>query len=248
MSKYSGQIRCKKFCVHNAAKARDEFRLAPVRYTTFDRNYFVAIAAADAGITEEQMSAALRAYQTQFDQLLLNGHSIELAGLGNFRLSMSFRAKEEIADVNIEDCFQRLRVVLRCSKELRDDMKGISHIVDPLQVAASGNAANRQHFYLNYQLPTQVTLNLQTRLCMYCSEGLPNLSSLGDLYFVVDHPDYGSVTLTYLNTSPATPTFVGEAPGGHEFSIAFISESDHLRIDEFIGFGDGAVLKAFGGR
>lgn len=247
MSKYSGQIRCKKFCAYNAAKERDEYRLAPVRYTTFDRNYFVEMAAADAGITEEQMNAALRAYQTQFDQLLLNGHSIELAGLGNFRLSMSFKAEDELADVNIDDCFKRLRVVLRCSKELRDDMKSISHIVDPLQVVASGNSVNRQYFYLNYQLPTPVTTGVVNRLTIYSTTGIINLSSMSNLYFLVDHPEYGPAKLVISGVPGVTTTFTGQSAGGHEYSLAFAQTGGTMQIDEAVGFADGGIIKVFGG-
>ncbi len=243
MSKYSGQIRCKKFCAYNAAKGRNEYRLAPVRYTTFDRNYFVEMAANDAGITEEQMNAALRAYQTQFDQLLLNGHSIELGGLGNFRLSMSFDAVDNIEDINIDERFNRLRVVLRCSKELRDDMKSINHIVDPLQTAVTGNSLNRLHCYLNYQLPSPVE-GPRSRLKIFCTEGLINLSSLGDLWFFVDDPDYGPANLTYDNTSPTNPTWKATV-GGHEYSMVFTNNGDSLEVDEINGF---STIKAFGGK
>lgn len=245
MSKYSGQIRCKKFCAYNAAKGRNEYRLAPVRYTTFDRNYFVEMAAADAGITEEQMNAALRAYQTQFDQLLLNGHSIELGGLGNFRLSMSFKAKDNIADVNIDDCFERLRVVLRCSKELRDDMKSINHIVDPLQLATSGNSLNRQQFYLNYQLPHANDGHIRSRLKVICTDTMINTSALGDLWFMVDDPEFGPATLTFDSSSAInTPTWRAEV-SGHEYTMVFNVDGNTLEIDEMNGF---STLKGFGGK
>lgn len=243
MSKYSGQIRCKKFCSHNAVKNRDYYRLAPVRYTTFDRNYFVEMAANDAGITEEQMNAALRAYQTQFDQLLLNGHSIELAGLGNFRLSMSFKAKANLEDINIDDDFKRLRVVLRCSKDLRDDLKSINHIVDPLQTAVSGNSANRGHYYLNYQLPSPVA-GPRSHMKIFSIEGLINLSSLSDLWFQVDDPEYGPAKLTYDATSLTIPTWKATV-SGHEYSMTFTNNGDSLQVDEMNGF---STIKAFGGK
>lgn len=247
MSKYSGQIRCKKFCAFNGVKKRNEYRLAPVRYTTFNRNYFVEMAAADAGITEEQMNAALRAYQTQFDQLLLNGHSIELAGLGNFRLSMSFKAKDTLEEVNIEDCFERLRVILRCSKELRDDMKSVNHIVDPMQLAVSGGNLARQYFYLNYQLPCRVSSQLtaiQTYLRVYCTDIAINVSALGDLWFQVEDDEYGPATLTYDPTSLNNPVFKAEVDG-HEYSMTFNINGNALEIDEMLGF---STIKAFGGR
>lgn len=245
MSKYSGQIRCKKFCSYNAARQGNMYRLAPVRYTTFDRNYFVEMAANDAGITEEQMNAALRAYQTQFDQLLLNGHSIEMAGLGNFRLSMSFKAHDNLEDINIDEDFERLRVVLRCSKDLRDDMKSIRHIVDPMTVAASGNSVNRQHFYLNYQLPAaKEQSGITENLRIYTLEGLINLSSLGDLWFLVDDPEFGPAKLTYDATSGTSPTWKATV-SGHEYEIVFTNGGTYLDIDEMNGF---STLKAFGGR
>lgn len=239
MSTFSGQIRCKKMMSYNAAKGKDLYRISPYRYTTFNRAYFVSMAAADAGITEEQMSAALRAYQTQFDQLLLNGHSLQLEGLGNFRLSMSFKAAEEIEDVNIDSGFERLRVVLRPSKELRDEMKSINHIVDPIVTAKSGNSLTGGNFFLNHQIPFEPLVN---KMRIYVDKDTINLSGMTNLFFIVTNDDYGDLKLIANTPSLNEIIFEDEDSVAHmKFNF---TAGNYVTLTEFAGFN---AIKMFGG-
>lgn len=237
---FSGQIRCKKFMSYNAAKERDEYRISPYRYTTFNRAYFVSMAAADAGITEEQMSAALRAYQTQFDQLLLNGHSLQLEGLGNFRLSVSFKAATEISDVNIDEGFERLRVVLRPSKELRDEMKSINHIVDPMVTAKSGNSLTGGSFWLNYQLPASPVVG---RTKIYVDKDQINLSGMTNLFFVVGSDAFGDVKLT-VDETPSLNEITFRNESGDVGMTFTYNAGNYVTLSEK---SDVDTIKIFGG-
>lgn len=240
MSTFSGQIRCKKFMSYNAAKQKNLYRISPYRYTTFNRAYFVAMAASDAGITEEQMSAALRAYQTQFDQLLLNGHSLQLEGLGNFRLSMSFKAYDEIEDVNVEEGFERLRVVLRPSKELRDEMKSINHIVDPMVTAKSGNSLTGGNFWLNYQLPAAPVVG---RLKIFVDKDQINLTGMSSLFFVVSNDEHGDVKLTVADTPSLSEITFRDVSGDVGMTFTF-GAGNYVTLSQKSEVG---VIKMFGG-
>lgn len=239
MSTFSGQIRCKKFMSYNARTAKNMFRISPYRYTTFNRAYFVSMAAADAGITEEQMSAALRAYQTQFDQLLLNGHSLQLEGLGNFRLSMSFKAFDEISQVNIDEGFERLRVVLRPSKELRDEMKSINHIIDPIVTAKSGNSLTGGNFFLNHQIPFEPLVD---KMRIYVDKDTINLSGMTNLFFIVTNDDFGDLKLTAGTPSVNEITFTDEDSVAHA-TFSFTA-GNYVTLTDFAGFN---AIKMFGG-
>lgn len=240
MSKFSGQIRCKKFMSYNSRTGKNAFRISPYRYTTFNRAYFVSMAAADAGITEEQMSAALRAYQTQFDQLLLNGHSLQLEGLGNFRLSMSFKSFDEISQVNIDEGFERLRIVLRPSKELRDEMKSVNHIVDPMVTAKSGNSLTGGNFWLNYQLPAAPVVG-RTRI--YVDKDQINISGMSNLFFVVSDDEQGDIKLTVQDTPSLNEITFRDESGEVGMTFTYVS-GNYVTLTEI---SDAGTIKMFGG-
>lgn len=148
MKQYSGQIRCRKYLTYSGLSHTNKWKLTPYRYTSFNQATFVKMAAEDAGVTEEQMNAALKAYQTQFRQLLLNGHSINMGSLGTFRLSMSAKSAASSDDVTT-DLIRRLRVIYTPSVQIKDGMKAINHIVDDIQYAYSNN----KKFLLNRRCP-----------------------------------------------------------------------------------------------
>lgn len=249
MSTFSGQIRCKKIASRcKLGQFRNNnylaWRLSPYRYSTFNRGYFVSMAAADAGITEEQMSAALRAYQTQFDQLVLNGHSIQMEGLGNFRLSCSMKGVQDVSDVSM-DLFKRLRVILRPSKELSNEIKSVQHIVD---APISANSGSDGKYVINYQLPLVYPKpgggiwNLQIWPAPGDRQGIEK-EYMTDLFFIVSDPDYGDVKLTSRVVDNLL-VFENEATGA---SIAFTDNDTHMEIDELI-LNQGSTIKMFGGK
>lgn len=254
MSTFSGQIRCKKFVSYSKLNkfipnGRASWRLSPYRYSTFNRAYFVAMAAADAGITEEQMSAALRAYQTQFDQLLLNGHSLQMEGLGNFRLSCSMSTAEDVEDVNM-DLFKRLRVVLRPSKELSNEIKSVQHIVDAPVSARSGDG----NYILNYRLPLSLNRPSTPGLAIYPA---PNsftgidVAEMTNLFFIVNHPDYGDIKLTAQVAGTGLNFVSAAAQGMPQMSINFIpggEDSTYLDLDEILQIPNTCTIKMFGGQ
>lgn len=256
MSTFSGQIRCKKFVSYSKLSKFDthnraSWRLSPYRYSTFNRAYFVSMAASDAGITEEQMSAALRAYQTQFDQLLLNGHSIQMEGLGNFRLSCSMKMVEDAEDIDIS-LFERLRVVLRPSNELRNEIKSIQHIVDAPISVKSGDGK----YILNYQLPYSMASredggypSLQIWPAPGDRQGI-DVSRMTGLFFIVSHPEYGDLKLTAR--AEGTGALYFESEGAPEMAINFItndpSDPTFLDMDEMQQVTPECVIKMFGGQ
>lgn len=249
MSTFSGQIRCKKIASRcKLGKFRNNnnlaWRLSPYRYSTFNRGYFVSMAAADAGITEEQMSAALRAYQTQFDQLVLNGHSIQLEGLGNFRLSCSMKVAGDVQDISM-DLFKRLRVILRPSKELSNEIKSVQHIVD---APISANSGDSGKYVLNYQLPLVYPKpgggiwNLQIWPAPGDRQGI-DFNYMSDLFFIINDPELGDVKMQARKVDELL-VFENDEAGA---SIAFTNEDSYAAIDEMI-LNQGTTIKMFGGK
>lgn len=233
MKQYSGQIRCRKFLSYSGIEHKNKWKLTPYRYTTFNQDSFVKMAAEDAGITEEQMNAALKAYQSQFRQLLLNGHSINMGSLGTFRLSMSAKTVENADDLTAE-LIRRLRVIYTPSVQIKDGMKAINHIVDDVQYIYS----EAMPFILNHRLPLP---------CTYM--GLGNLKIVGpttataasfaNLWFELSdgtklEPEIDGNTVTFMNN-------------GKSLVFTVLNGNASVNWAESEGFTSGDILSSFGG-
>lgn len=241
MKEYTGQIRCKKFITKLGYNKQYKWRLSPYRYTTFNKPYLIRTAALDAGITQEQMAAALRAYQNQFDQLMLNGHSIELEGLGNFRLSMSFKTAEGVEDISM-DLFKRLRVLFRPSVDLRDEMKGVKHIVDDPQMVFSQGYG----FIADRQFPIRQPTSVAWHLTLFAdSEKLmpTNLDDVSDLFFVLGDGDI----LTYDAHQSQGTTAIFEGTAGRNLEFEWTQVSGKWDLTSTSGLHKGDSIKMVGG-
>lgn len=248
MKEYTGQIRCKKFVSWMRIKNRNIWRLSPYRYTTFNKPYFVQMAALDAGITQEQMEAALRAYQNQFDQLLLNGHSLELEGLGNFRLSVSVKTVTDVEELST-DLVQRLRVVFRPCVDLRDNIKGVKHIVDKVQYATSAN----HQFTLNHQMPIRYDVSRDTAMKFPAFSIIPSADNL-------TIPAASQFSSLFFKTSKGLVRFAsssensisfdnddGEASVVVTMNFTFNPTTGVATLHDVDGFEDGDSITYFGG-
>ncbi len=92
--------------------------LRPWRYNTIRRDELYEMAAQDSGLNVEQLKAASAAVLEEVRQLLLNGHGLELGGLGKIRLVLNAKSVEDAEDVSA-DLIQRQRVVLSPSPRLK---------------------------------------------------------------------------------------------------------------------------------
>jgi predicted histone-like DNA-binding protein len=95
--------------------------LRPWRYSTIRKEELYDMAAQDSGLNVEQLKAASEAVLAEIQQLLTNGHGLELGRLGKIRLVVNAKTVEDAEDVST-DLIRRQRIVLTPSPELKAEM------------------------------------------------------------------------------------------------------------------------------
>lgn len=92
-----------------------------------------------SGIPEAIMGASFVAIATQIEELLLNGHSIELSGLGTMRMSVSCKAVENYDDVSSNNVHIR-RILFTPCVALKSKMNMVNIVTDKEEAEAAGTA------------------------------------------------------------------------------------------------------------
>lgn len=92
-----------------------------------------------SGIPEAIMGASFVAIATQIEELLLNGHSIELSGLGTMRMSVSCKAVENYDDVSSTNVHTR-RILFTPCVALKSKMNMVNIVTDKEESEAAGTA------------------------------------------------------------------------------------------------------------
>lgn len=85
------------------------------------------------------MGASFVAIATQIEELLLNGHSIELSGLGTMRMSVSCKAVENYDDVSSTNVHTR-RILFTPCVALKSKMNMVNIVTDKEEAEAAGTA------------------------------------------------------------------------------------------------------------
>ena len=74
-----------------------------VTYSKIDGEDVLEYASQNSGINPGQLSAAMYAIRQSFINFLLNGHSVELPGVGIFRVGVNAKMVDEAAKVSVVD-------------------------------------------------------------------------------------------------------------------------------------------------
>ena len=98
-----------------------KWQLKPFRYSTMGKEAIVRHASADSGITPSQLEQAFEAIAHEIDQMVPNGHGIELGGLGKLRLSISAKAVRTAENVSA-DLIKRSRILFHPSPAFRKEL------------------------------------------------------------------------------------------------------------------------------
>ena len=78
-------------------------------YSKITGDEVVEYASLNSGINEAQLTAAMAAIRQTFQNFLINGHSVELSGIGIFRLGVNSLMQENAEDVSAAD-IKRVKV------------------------------------------------------------------------------------------------------------------------------------------
>lgn len=126
-----GLIRFRKEFIRVGYNGEMRWQLRPVRYSTLGRAETIKLASQDSGITESQLEQAFDAFAHEIEQLLCNGHSLDLGELG--KLYLNIKAKAVRVQENVSaDLIKYCHLILTPSKRFKEEMKQIKHVIEPV--------------------------------------------------------------------------------------------------------------------
>ena len=106
-----------------------------VTYSKIDGEDVLEYAAQNSGINQAQLSAAMYAIRQSFVNFLLNGHSVELPGVGIFREGVNANMVDEATKVSVDQIYRR-KIHFLPSTVLKDRLTRISFSTDPTEMDA----------------------------------------------------------------------------------------------------------------
>ena len=106
-----------------------------VTYSKIDGEDVLELAAQNSGINQAQLSAAMYAIRQSFINFLLNGHSVELPGVGIFRVGVNAKMVDEASKVSVDQIYRR-KIHFLPSTVLKDRLTRISFSTDPTEMDA----------------------------------------------------------------------------------------------------------------
>jgi len=95
----AGQIKVVKKYQKMAAQEKNLYMLRAIRYSTISGDELVDAASRNSQVNKGVLRSATNAVLNEFHNFLMNGHSVELPGIGYFRFSFSAKAPETLNDL-----------------------------------------------------------------------------------------------------------------------------------------------------
>ena len=103
-----------------------------VTYSKIDGDEVWELAAQNSGINQAQLSAAMYAIRQSFINFLMNGHSVELPGVGIFRVGVNAKMVDEASMVSVDQIYRR-KIHYLPSIDLKNRLTRISFSTDPME-------------------------------------------------------------------------------------------------------------------
>lgn len=95
----AGQIKVVKKLQKMAAQEKNLYMIRAIRYSTISGDELVDAASRNSQVNKGVLRSATNAVLNEFHNFLMNGHSVELPGIGYFRFSFSAKAPETLAEL-----------------------------------------------------------------------------------------------------------------------------------------------------
>ena len=108
-----------------ACADKDMYVSRPVTYSKIDTDELIEHASTDSGISKANVAAVFYAIIQQVEELLLNGHSIQLGQLGTLRFSMNCKASETLEGVSADNV-SRKKILLSPGVKLKQALERVS--------------------------------------------------------------------------------------------------------------------------
>lgn len=132
----AGQIKIVKKLQKMAAQEKNLYMIRAIRYSTISGEELVDAASRNSQVNKGVLRSATNAVLNEFHNFLMNGHSVELPGIGYFRLSFSAKAPETLAELKENGVqIKQKRVLYRPNVTLMTKLNAIT--VDDVQAPKS---------------------------------------------------------------------------------------------------------------
>lgn len=95
----AGQIKVVKKLQKMAAQEKNLYMIRAIRYSTISGDELVDAASRNSQVNKGVLRSATNAVLNEFHNFLMNGHSVELPGIGYFRFSFNAKAPETLAEL-----------------------------------------------------------------------------------------------------------------------------------------------------
>ncbi len=121
-------IRTKKIKFKLVGQDKIAYKKRPIRYSTISADELVNAAVRNSQVSAGVMRSAMNAVLNEFHNFMLNGHSVELPGLGYFRFSFSAKMSktpEELKEKGLK--LKRKRVLYRPNILIREGLDAINY-------------------------------------------------------------------------------------------------------------------------
>lgn len=89
----------------------------------------IRLAAEDSGMTESMVAASFYALSKQFEQMLMNGHTLQCGVFGTFRTSFSCKATEERSDMSASNISRR-RIIYTASPRVKNALNAAEYVFE----------------------------------------------------------------------------------------------------------------------
>lgn len=132
----AGQIKVVKKLQKMAAQEKNLYMIRAIRYSTISGDELVDAASRNSQVNKGVLRSATNAVLNEFHNFLMNGHSVELPGIGYFRFSFNAKAPKTLAELK-ENGVQitRKRVLYRPNVTLMTKLNAIT--VEDTQTATT---------------------------------------------------------------------------------------------------------------
>lgn len=104
---------------------REGYVSRTVTYSKISGDEMLEYAAMNSGINQGQLAACMYAIQQSFQNFIMNGHSVELPGVGTFRVSVNAHMADD-AESAVADNIYRRKVVFTPSKKIKAQLANVS--------------------------------------------------------------------------------------------------------------------------
>lgn len=104
-------------------KIKEKFYAIPVTERALSVQQFAKLATTDSALSSGEMLAALEFFGQTAMQQLLQGHSVEIPGIGTLRISFSSKGVDKPEQFNARTMISNARILFRPKAEVRNAIR-----------------------------------------------------------------------------------------------------------------------------